>query len=334
MIIKSYLLERNISEIEECFATLIYGENIGFKDDIKYQIKEKYKKVDKIYLNQDDILKNSKVLTEQIENTSLFSKNKIIFINQVSEKIRKILMDVLETPRNDLKIFIFADTLEKKSILRSFFEKSRVLKIVPCYQDNERTLAEYLRKKFVGYTGLTQEIINLLIKNSGLDRKTLSNEIEKIKSLFLDKKIKSEKIISLINNPYNLDFDNLRDACFSAEKDKLNDNLGNVALQNEDAYFYLNSLNYRVEKLIALSEQCNEYKSVDMAIEKIRPPIFWKDKPTFSKQLKKWNISKLNQAKKHINTTEILIKTKLHGCGDVLIKNLLVKLCCIANATS
>ena len=61
---------------------------------------------------------------------------------------------------------------------------------MPCYQDNERTLSEYIRNKLRDYKGLNQEIINFLINNSGLDRKTISNEIEKIKNLFLDKKIK------------------------------------------------------------------------------------------------------------------------------------------------
>ena len=49
-------------------------------------------------------------------------------------------------------------------------------------------LSEYLRKKLPNYSGLSQEIINFLIKNSGLDRKTLSYEIDKIKSFFWIKK--------------------------------------------------------------------------------------------------------------------------------------------------
>ena len=39
-----------------------------------------------------------------------------------------------------------------------------------------------LRKKLQNYSGLNQEIINFIINNSGLDRKTLSNEIDFISS--------------------------------------------------------------------------------------------------------------------------------------------------------
>ena len=43
MILKSFLVEKNLSTIENYFVTLFYGENIGLKDDIKLHIKEKYK---------------------------------------------------------------------------------------------------------------------------------------------------------------------------------------------------------------------------------------------------------------------------------------------------
>ena len=58
-----------------------------------------------------------------------------------------------------------------------------------------------------------------------------------------------KKCIDLINNIYDLDFDDLRDSCFEGDKEKLNHNLSNINLQNEEAYFYLNSLNLRIQKL-------------------------------------------------------------------------------------
>ena len=40
MILKSYLVEQNINLLDKYFITLIYGENIGMKDDIKDDIKK------------------------------------------------------------------------------------------------------------------------------------------------------------------------------------------------------------------------------------------------------------------------------------------------------
>ncbi len=334
MILKSFLVEKNISVIDNYFIVLFYGENIGLKDELKHKVKEKYKNYEQVNFNQDEIIKNEKVLEEQIYNVSLFNENKVIFINEISDKIKKKIEEITEKSQNNIKIFLFAQNLEKKSSLRSHFEKNKNIGIIPCYQDNHRTLSEYLRKKLDGFAGINQEIVNLLIGNSGLDRKVLSNEIDKIKALFLDKKINPEKLSNLINNVYNLDFDKLRDSCFEGDKEKLNQNLGNITLQNEDAYFYINSLNLRIEKLSKLQEQYKIDKNIDLAIENVKPKIFWKDKPIFVKQAARWNIEKLEKARKILINTEIRIKTKLNNYNNTLVKNLLINLCRIGNSTS
>ena len=333
MIFKSFLVEKNLSIIDKYFLTLFYGENIGFKGEIKEAIKKKYKNYEQINFNQDEVLKNE-ALEEQIYNVSLFSKNKVIFINEISDKIKKKIIDITENPQNNIKIFLFGQNLEKKSTLRSHFEKNKNTSINPCYQDNHRTLMEYLRKKLDGFSGINQEIINLLIDNSGFDRKVLSNEIDKIKVLFLDKRIKIDKLESLINNTYNLDFDKLRDSCLEGNKEKLNQSLGNIILQNEDAYFYLSSLNIRIEKLLKLQKQYKIDKNMDIAIENMKPKVFWKDKPIFIKQVGKWNLEKLEKAKKILIDTEIKMKTRLNNYNNTLIKNLIINLYRIAKSTS
>ena len=159
-----------------------------------------------------------------------------------------------------------------------------------------------------------------------MDRKVLSYEIDKIKCLFLDKKIKFDKLPEVLNNVHNLDFDSVRDACLGGEKENLNNNLGNVILQNEEAYFYLNSLNRRIQKLHDLYNQYEKDKNLEKAVDNLRPPIFWKDKPIFFKQIKKWNIKKLIEAKKNLFDTEVLIKTTTNSNNNTLIKNLIIKL--------
>ena len=326
MILKSFLIEKNISQLNEYNVNLVYGENLGLKDDIKNAVKIHFKGYEQISFNQDEIIKNNKLLNEQIYNVSLFSKKKIIFLNEISDKIRDLLIEFIEKPNLDVKIFLFAQNLEKKSLIRRLFEKEKKLGIVACYQDNERTLADYIRKKLEGYNGLTQQIVNFIINNSGLDRKTISNEIDKIKSLFLDKKIKIEKLPELLNNNNNLDFNDVRDSCLEGNREKLNNNLSNVIFQNENSYFYLSVLITRIEKLIKLNDELKIEKSLERAIDKIKPPVFWKDKPIFLKQIRIWNKKKLIDAKKMLFDTEINIKKNGNSNNTILIKNLVINL--------
>ena len=72
---------------------------------------------------------------------------------------------------------------------------------------------------------------------------------------------------------------------------------------------------------------------MDEAIDSINPKIFWKDKPTFKKQLKIWNLEKLKRARKIVFETEIIIKTKFGSLSNILIKMLLIELCSLANSS-
>ena len=173
-----------------------------------------------------------------------------------------------------------------------------------------------------------------MIKNSDTDRKIIKSEIEKIKGLFIDKKIVKDKIIDLINNPSNIDFDNLKNSCLEGNKLDLNKNLSNISLQNEKSYFYLANLTTRIDKLKILNDLVDKYKNVDSALDLMRPKIFWKDMPIFKKQLKIWNKNKIKKANKLILTNEILIKTRLNNLSNVLIKKMLIELCEIAGSNS
>ena len=127
MILKSYLVEKDISILKQYSACLIYGENIGLKDDIKNDLKKYYMDYERINFDQSEIIKNDSILEEQINNTSLFSKNKIIFINEVSDKIKTPILNNLENLKPELKLFLFAQNLEKKIFSkRSVSERKKI----------------------------------------------------------------------------------------------------------------------------------------------------------------------------------------------------------------
>ena len=52
MIFKSFLVEKNISLLDSCYAVLFYGENIGLKDDLKNFIKNYNKDCEQISFHQ------------------------------------------------------------------------------------------------------------------------------------------------------------------------------------------------------------------------------------------------------------------------------------------
>ena len=68
-------------------------------------------------------------------------------------------------------------------------------------------------------------------------------------------------------------------------------------------------------------------------INKIKPPLFWKDKPIFEEQLKKWDVKKINLALDNMFQLEVIIKTNSAFNKDILVKKTIVDICNLANAS-
>ena len=328
MILKSYIIEKNINLINEYKCVLFYGENDGIKDDVKRTIEKTNQDAEVLNLFQEEIIKDDNLVFRELNNLSLFSKKKIIFIYEASDKIFKTISESLEHKKNvHAKLYIFSRLLEKKSKLRGLFEKKKELAIIPCYQDNERTLSTYITNKLNNFNGLSQEIINLIINNSNNDRRLINAEISKIKSLFHNKKINKENLIDLLNIKHDDDFNNIRDASLVGDKKKVNSLMSQIDFLPENTFFFIYSICNRINRLIEIQELTKSTNDSELALENIKPKIFWKDKPIYVEQLRRWDKSNLEKALSSIGEIELLIKSNSTIRSDVLIKNLLVSLC-------
>ena len=85
----------------------------------------------------------------------------------------------------------------------------------------------------------------------------------------------------------------------------------------------------RKKVLIVVSDY---YKNISEALNLIKPPIFWKDKPIFIEQTKLWNIKKLNLALSKTYNFEIFYKSNSDVSKNTIFKKLMVDLCILANA--
>ena len=95
MIYKSFLVEENINNLKNR-VILFYGENLGLKNDFKKILKHKNRENEVISFNQEQIIKNSNTLLNEVSNISLFDKRKIFFIDDVNDKILEVLKEVIK----------------------------------------------------------------------------------------------------------------------------------------------------------------------------------------------------------------------------------------------
>ena len=329
MLYKSYLIEQNINGLDKNLF-LFYGENLGLKNDFKKKIKFKNKGSEILIFNQEEILKNFNLIYNEINNISLFEKNKIFILEQTDDKILEIIKE-LEPNIDNHKIYLFAEILDKKSKIRSYFEKSKNCGVIACYADNEIGIKKIIMNELKGYEGLSTYNINLIIDNCNLNRVKLNNELEKITTYFQNKKIETEKLQILLDVKVNDNFNALKDEALLGNRTKTNKLLGDTIIETENNIYYLALINQRLNKLYEIKKISQEL-NLEEAINIMKPPIFWKDKPNFTNQAKKWSKKKIKSILSKTYNLEIEIKSNNLIDKNTLIKKLLVDMCNLANA--
>jgi DNA polymerase III, delta subunit len=142
MIIKSYEVQKNKSNLLKYNFFLLYGENLGLKKDIRKFIKTGIEQgsnnAEILFLYEDEILDDEENYYNLIYTGSLFSNKKIITIYEATDKIIKKISDIYDKYPENVFLIIFSEILEKRSKLRNFFEANKKAICIPCYLDSEK----------------------------------------------------------------------------------------------------------------------------------------------------------------------------------------------------
>jgi len=309
MIIKSFEINKINLDLNNIF--LLYGKNNGLKNEFTKNIIKKKNNV--FNYEEKDILDNKDGFIEDLLTKSLFDDQKIIIIKRSTDKILNIIEDVLSKKIKDI-IILNADNLEKKSKLRSFFEKDKELICIPFYPDNEQTLSKlaynFFKKKNIA---ISQANINLIIDKCNGDREALLNELNKIEHYVKEgKKISSDEIIKLTNLNENHSVLELVDNCLAKNKKKIIDILNENNFNNEDCIMITRSFLNKSKKILQLATEFEKNKNIELTISSAKPPIFWKDKEITKQQIRQWKPENIKKLIYRLNEIELLIKKNLN----------------------
>ncbi len=318
MIIKSYQT-KNLNIIKDKLI-LFHGINEGLKKEEISNLVKPYVKNNLEKFDEKEILDNKEDFFNTIYSKSLFNDNKIILINRASDKITKIIEEILEKDISDVSIIINSESLDKKSKLRQLFEKNKNTSCVAFYADNNDTLFRlcnyYLRQNKII---ISRENIYLIINKCNGDRGILINELEKIKYFHLNKKtISREQIIKLTNLIENHSVSNLVDNCLAKNQKKTLNILNENNYANEDCVLILRIFLNKSKKILRLLNEYKKNKDINLTISKAKPPIFWKDKEITKQQILEWNPKNLKLLIYKLNDLELTLKKNINNSVNLI----------------
>tara|TARA_B100001173_G_C15976709_1_gene542529 strand:- start:273 stop:1256 length:984 start_codon:yes stop_codon:yes gene_type:complete len=308
MILKSFELNKINLDIHNFI--LFYGKNEGAKNDEISKVINNQKNVEVTRYDEKQIFDNSEIFFNNILSRSLFDDKRITIINRATEKILKIIEELLEKNLIDISIIINSDTLEKKSKLRALFEKKKELICVPFYPDTPEILSKYAQNFFKNNNiPVSQSNINLIVNRSNGDRGALKKELEKIE-LFLqnNKKLTTETILKLTNLIENFSISDLVDNCLAKNKKKTINIFSENNFSSDDCILITRTFLNKSKKILYLSKEYEKNQDINKTISSAKPPIFWKDKEIVKQQIYKWNSKEINNLIYDLNKIELQIK--------------------------
>ena len=249
MIVKLFEIKKNVKKINNFF--LLYGDNEGLIEETIKKIfsndtsKKTYK------YNENEILENANDFESLILNKSFFDESKLIIVNGSTDKILPLIKDVLEKKPEDIDIILKSKVLEKKSKLRTYFEKDNYVNIVAFYEDNRQTLLTQTENYFKNQKiKISHESLNLLIERSRGNRIILNNEIEKIINYSASKKnLRLEDLIKITNLAEDYDSGEIANQYLLKNRKKIVNLINENSFSPTDNILLLKTFLYKLKRL-------------------------------------------------------------------------------------
>ena len=308
MIIKHFELTKDT--ISKFNYYLFHGKNEGLKKEIieRNFIKNFNGNIDKY--DESYFISNKETIISELLSKSLFEDRKIIIISRVTDKIIKIIDEIVRRNLDELIIILKSEILEKKSKLRQLFEKEKKLASIALYEDTSRDLTRIITE-FLNFNKikLSQESINLLVNRASGDRENLKIELEKIYNYSItNKDINISKIKVLTNLAENYSVNELAENFLLKNKKNISKILNENNYSDEDCILILRTILSKSKRLFNILKRNEELNNIDQVISSTKPPIFWKEKESVKVQANSWKLNDLKNKIYEINEIELLIK--------------------------
>ena len=324
MLIKSHELKN--FKIKDTDFYLFYGPNTGLIEETINKIFKPIFTKNIINYDEADLLNNIHSFKEMIFNKSFFDDEKFIIINRASNKILDLIQELIESQVTDLKMIIKAGPLEKKSKLRSYFEKNKLTVITAFYEENYQSLLLMMKKIFKEkQIVVSNEIISLIIERSKGNRISINNEIEKISSYYeKNNKIDLKDVLKITNLAENYGISELVDQSLSKNRKKTINILNENNLNTEENILIIRTFLNKLKRLKILKIEYQKSKNIEQVLSAARPPIFWKDKDIVKQQLNIWSLSEIKFLIYKVNNLELKIK-KNNQISNQILNNFILE---------
>ncbi|NKB43168.1 MAG: DNA polymerase III subunit delta [Alphaproteobacteria bacterium] len=271
-------------------------------------------------------------LADEAASMSLTGGRRFVKVRDATDGISKTVEGFLEDIIGDALVVFYAGDLGPRSSLRKLFEGADNAAALPCYSDDARALDQVVREGLKD-AGLTAEpdALTWLVSHMGGDRALSRREVEK---LVLFKGGDDEKTVTLddamacVGDTAAFDLDDLVYAMADGNQPAVQRVYGRMMAEGTSPISVLTAAS---RHLMRLHQVQGSGGSLDQAMMKLRPPVFFKRKGQFKSQAGRWSPKLLARGLEVLTTAELQAKST-DMPGQALIERALMQIATAAKS--
>lgn len=264
-------------------------------------------------LAQAQVSENPALLLDEAKSISMLGGKKAVRLRIIdnADRVTSAAENALKQLREgDNIVIIEAGELGPRSSLRLLFERLENAAAVPCYVEDERDLSRLVAEilKAQGFR-ISSEAMGFLASSVVGDRGVARGETEKLMTYMGGQRdISLEDVMACIGSGAQLPLDDLTRHLASGQFGEADRVLQLALAEGETPVAILRHIQNYFSKLHITKARIEKGESLDAALMKLRPPLFFKLKDAFVAQMNGWSMPQLEQALALLMTVEAKCK--------------------------
>lgn len=232
---------------------------------------------------------------------------RFVRVRDASDKLTPLLKDFLADSPGEAFVVVEADDLPARSTLRKLFEADKRAAALACYHDDARGLEAVVKGFFAeAGIGISREAVGFLSSQLGGDRALTRRELEKV-LLFKGGggEITLEDAEACVGDSALLSLDDVALATAGGNLAALERALGRSFKEGNAPVTLLRAVARHFQRVHAVAGASG---SVEDAMGRLRPPVFWKTQAAFKAQAEAWRPAGLARAMDRLLEAEAACK--------------------------
>lgn len=246
-------------------------------------------------------------LADEAQAISLMGGKRAIWVKSAGTAFTAAIKSYLSVATGDALIVAESSALRKGQALRDLFEKAKNAGAIACYEDSAQDISGIISEQ-LGANNLTisNDARQYLSQILGADRALSRSELEKLCLYCADKStVELTDVEAVCGDASALSLDEMIDATFEGKPSQADQRLDRLITSGTAPQAIVSATSQHLIKMQHMANEIAGGRSAKQVVDAARPPVFWKRKESFIRQLTTWRPGDLATALDNVRDAEL-----------------------------